>query len=557
MDYNNLTFLQQSFHQDLPEMRSLFLRNCNIKTIKSDAFQKVSGIQHLYLDSNEIQELENGTFDDLSDLLYLYLSNNKITYLQPGIFSSLKNMIALYLRYNRLTEIPDGSFKGVSQLRWLDLGFNTIANISKEALDGSVYLRKLDLQNNLLTSVPSFKSKIRLQMLRLGGNRIRKLSSSSFSRNFRAVRELYFDNVGLQKVTSSAFSRLRRLDVLDFRNNSLTSLSVSQLKSSMTVYLSGNPWKCDCSIAELYIRLLMSKKKDPEQEVQCKSPKDFEGRSLTTTNILNLKCKSYAADTTTYSPANQTEQSLINTSPSVVTTTKKVTTFKTTTPTSTMWNNIIEDDPCLADDISNVLVKPLGEDSLVVSWSSFRDYRYFQIDYSTDDHKDTLRISGEQTRVQLFHLFPGTTYSVCIIPQNGDIITCKNPNSKQCASGQTSGLPETAHHIHSPPMATTSPFVIIGSTMAGVVILAAAVIAVYTMRTKNFQFQRYHNEDERDGNKEEETDPYKWDGAYENIDEDTHVYVTSSSLWGMDNNKLDCNLAQPMPLPSVPKYVPL
>lgn len=93
--------------------------------------------------------------------------------------------------------------------------------------------------------------------------------------------------------------------------------------------------------------------------------------------------------------------------------------------------------------------------------------------------------------------------------------------------------------------------------MAGVVILAAAVIAVYTMRTKNFQFQRYHNEDERDGNKEEETDPYKWDGAYENIDEDTHVYVTSSSLWGMDNNKLDCNLAQPMPLPSVPKYVPL
>lgn len=220
----------------------------------------------------------------------------------PGIFSSLKNMIALYLRYNRLTEIPDGSFKGVSQLRWLDLGFNTIANISKEALDGSVYLRKLDLQNNLLTSVPSFKSKIRLQMLRLSGNRIRKLSSSSFSRNFRAVRELYFDNVGLQKVTSSAFSRLRRLDVLDFRNNSLTSLSVSQLKSSMTVYLSGNPWKCDCSIAELYIRLLMSNKKDPEQEVQCKSPKDFEGRSLTTTNVSVLGLQSTHSPST-HSPS--------------------------------------------------------------------------------------------------------------------------------------------------------------------------------------------------------------------------------------------------------------
>ncbi|CAJ0931556.1 unnamed protein product [Ranitomeya imitator] len=285
MDYNNLTFLQQSFHQDLPEMRALFLRNCNIQTIKPDTFQKVTGIQHLYLDANEIQELENGTFEDLSNLLYLYLQKNKIVHLQPDIFSPLKNLIALYLTDNLLAEISDGSLNGLTQLRWLDLGFNMISNISKEAFKASVYLRKLDLQNNLLTSVPPFKSIISLQVLRLSGNRIRKLSSTSFSRNLKSVSELYVDNMGLKRVSSLALRRLRRLDVLDLRNNSLTSLSVSKLKSSTTIYLTGNPWKCDCSIAELYIRLLMGKKNDPEQEVQCKSPKGLEDRSLTTINV--------------------------------------------------------------------------------------------------------------------------------------------------------------------------------------------------------------------------------------------------------------------------------
>ncbi|XP_075688426.1 leucine-rich repeat transmembrane protein FLRT3-like [Rhinoderma darwinii] len=554
MDYNNLTFLQQSSHWDLPELRSLYLRNCNIKTIKSDAFQKVTGIEHLHLDSNEIEEFQDDTFADLSNLLFLYLQKNKISYLQPGIFSSLKSLSALYLKYNLLTEVSDGTLKCLTQLRWLDLGFNMISNISKDAFNDTIYLRKLDLQNNLLTSVPSFfKSKINLQMLRLTGNRIRKLSSASFSRNMKTLRELYVDNMGLKKVASLAFSRLRRLDVLDLRNNSLTSLSVSQLKSSTIVYFTGNPWKCDCSIAELYIRLLLGNKNGPEQEVTCKSPKGFEGRSLTTINILNLKCKSFVVDTTTLSPSYQTEG---NTSP-VVTTTKEVTTYKETTPISTLWINVIEDDPCLADDISDILMKPMGEDSLDVSWSSSRDYRYFQIDYSTGDHKDKLQISGEQTHVQLFYLFPGTSYLVCIIPQNKDIMTCKNPKPKQCASGQTSELPEIAYHIHSPAPSHTSPFVIIGSAAAGIVILAAAIFAVYTLRSSNFQFKQYHNEDETDSSKQENSDPYKWDGAYENIDEDRHVYVTASSLWGMDNDKLDCSLADPIPLPSFPKYVSL
>ncbi|XP_044157642.1 chondroadherin-like [Bufo gargarizans] len=553
MDYNNLTFLQQSFHQDLPELRSLYLRNCSIKTVKSDAFQKVTGVQHLFLDSNEIQEFENGTFDNLSNLLYLYLQENKIRYLQPGIFSPLKNLIALYLRNNLLTEISDGSLKGLTQLRWLDLGINMITKLSKEAFADSK-LRKLNLQNNLLTSVPSLKNRINLQTLHLSGNRIGKLSSASFSRNFRTVRELYLDNMELKDVSSSAFRRLRRLDVLDLRNNSLTSLPVSQLKSSTIIYLSGNPWECDCSITELYIRLLMSKKNKPEQEVLCKSPKGLEGRSLTTINILDLNCKSFVDETTTFFPASQTNQ-LINSASSVVTTTKEVTTYKTSTPTSTTWINILEEDPCLADDIANVSVKATGEDSLEVSWSCSRVYTYFQINYGTGEDKDTLYISGAQTNIELFHLFPGTTYSVCIVPQNRDGMTCENPKPKQCASGQTSGLPETAYHAHSPPKATTSPFVIIGSTVAGVVILAAVLITAYAMRPTNFNFQRYHNEDEMDGYKQEETDPYKWDSAYENVDEARHVYVTTSSLWVMDNDKLDCSLAEP--ISSVPNYASL
>ncbi|KAM9324522.1 uncharacterized protein PAF06_000575 [Gastrophryne carolinensis] len=556
LQHNTFASLNQSFLQDLPELRSLFLSNCAMEAIQSDAFQRVTGIQHLYLDSNELHSFEEGTFDNLSSLIYLHLERNKIDYLRPGIFSTMKKLNALYLSHNLLKELPDNSFKGLTQLRWLDLGFNMLLNISRKALSDTRNLRRLNLEMNNLTSIPSLP-KGSLQMLRLSGNTIKRLSNVSFRRQMKSLTELYMDNMGLEKVTNSFFSRLRLVDVIDLRNNSLASLPVSQLRTFTKVYLTGNPWRCDCSITDLYVRQLLGRINDPEQQVLCQSPKAMEGRSLSSINILKLTCE----ETTTPVSRSLTDSPLINRPTSVVvaTTTTTRTSTATTTPSTpthrSTSGNVLEEDACLADQVSSISVMSLSEEALEVSWSASKEFFYFQILYSGGEDRKTLQITGEQTQIHLYSLQPGTTYTVCVIPQNTAAMICQTPKPKQCATGQTHIVPAQASHIYSPPKMTTSPFVIVGSSVAAVVLLAAIVFTVYSMRLPKFGFQRYHNEDGSEWNRKQDNDPYKLEGI--DTEDDRHIYVTASSFWGTDNGILDCSLAEPIPVPAVPQYVTL
>ncbi|KAM4722832.1 uncharacterized protein WCC33_009001 [Rhinophrynus dorsalis] len=563
---NSFSVLETSFLRDLPDLRGLYLSECRISSIESGAFQEVDSIRHLHLDSNQLKELKNGTFKNLSNLLYLHLENNKISYLIPGIFLPLKKLSVLYLNHNLLSDLPDGSLSGLAQLRWLDLGFNILSDIAYSSFYSMNNLRRLNLEMNNITSVPSsVRLRSGLQMLRLSGNYIKRLSTLSFGRNLRTLTELYLDMVGLERVSSLTFRRLSMLEVLDLRNNSLEYLPVSRIKIFTKIYLTGNPWKCDCSLIGLHTRLQLTKVMDKDQQAECQSPKALQGQSLINVNLGKLTCPAFGEDnlTTTATPGTIEQSALPQPSKHPVTTTSKSTAvvYKTPPPrpvfSSTPRNNIAEVwDPCLADHISNVLVRPTGEETLEVSWSVSGDFSQFEIYYNAGQEKSSLHIIGGLTNIQINHLHPGTTYTVCIVPQNVDINKCRNPKYRQCAEGRTEGIFQQPHAVYSPPV-STSPFLILGVSITIVVLVAISIFTVYIMKSRNINFQRYYNEEEDEGSRRQELDPYKWDGVYENIDDDRHVYVTASSLWGMDNDKLDCSLAEPVSLPSVPKYVTL
>ncbi|OCT85509.1 leucine-rich repeat-containing protein 15 [Xenopus laevis] len=561
---NFFSELHDHFLQDLPELRGLYLSNCGINNIDEDAFQSVKSISYLHLDRNRLGDLQEGTFSNLSSLIYLHLESNQITSIREGLFAPLKKLSALYLSNNLLQELTDGSLNGLTQLRWLDLGFNMISRISNQSFSAVTNLRKLNLERNNLTGVPwAIRRKSGLQMLRLSGNGIKRLSSSSFGRSLRFITELYLDSLGLEKLTSMTFMKLRLLKELDLRNNSLQSLSVSKVKIFTKIYLTGNPWRCDCSLIGLHTRLQQAKNLDVEQQAQCDTPKALKGQSLINISLLKLTCPVLGEDVpvTPSTPISSEPNGLAKTSIRSVMKTMKPTTvaYKISpkpTPHPTAGNNKIEEevqDPCLAEHISNVAVKPAEQGSLDVSWSVHGDYKQFEIRYSTEQEKSSLNIVGDLTNIRLYHLHPGSSYRVCIVPQNVIITKCQLPKTRQCADGQTDGVPEQAYHVYSPPK-STSPVVTIGVSVGLVALVAAAIFAVYTLRSHKIQFQRYYNEDRAEGSRKQETDPYKWDGVYENIDDDRHVYVTAASLWGMDNEILDCSLAEPNPLSSVPKY---
>ncbi|MEE6522599.1 hypothetical protein FKM82_021205 [Ascaphus truei] len=566
LQHNNFSVLPNSFVADLPLLNGLYLSDCNIGTIQAGAFQELNTLRHLYLDRNQLDDLEENTFKNLSSLLYLHLEYNRLSYLHPGVFSSLNKLNALYLSHNLLTELSDSSLGGLAQLRWLDLGFNLLPNMSSQSLSGMNNLRRLNIEMNNLSSIPSTVRSLKgLQVLRLSGNRIRRLSIVSFGRRLRFLTELYLDSLGLEKLSSLAISRLKLLEVLDLRNNSLETLSLSAFKIFTKIYLAGNPWRCDCTLIMLRTSLKMRWiEAEQQKQARCQSPDALQGQSLVDVELQKLTCPPYEKDfiltTATHGAHEEGKAPQPSMYPIAATTTATayITALARILVLSTPVENAVVEflDPCLADHISDVLARPRGEESMEVSWSISGDYNQFEIRYNAGADQNVLLIIGVPTQVRLYNLHPGTAYTVCIVPQNKDIRKCQAPQSRQCAEGQTDGVPAQAHTVYSPPK-PTSPFLIIGVSIAVVVLVVGAIFTVYTLRSGNLKFQRYYNEYGGEGSRRLAPDAYKLDGVYENIDEDRHVYVTASSLWGMDNEKLDCSLAEPVPFQAVPKYVTL
>lgn len=213
-----------------------------------------------------------------------------------GAFSSLKQLSSLDLRYNRLTELSNQALKGLQQLRQLHLSANLIANLSARALPRN--LRILYLDQNQLDKVPgTIRSSMTLSTLHLSGNHISRLTSLSFGRRLRSLEQLFLDNLHLKRISTLAFKRLHRLEVLSLRNNSLESLpSLESLKYLSILYLTGNKWQCDCKL----IWLCTWQKKAIRREcspVECSSPKALQGQLLMNTEASNYPIYDYRAHT--------------------------------------------------------------------------------------------------------------------------------------------------------------------------------------------------------------------------------------------------------------------
>lgn len=94
-----------------------------------------------------------------------------------------------------------------------------------------------------------FKTEHRSAALYLSGKNVTKLPETSIY-NYSSAHELYLDNNQLDDLIISRLPE--NLTILDIRNNSFKFLKpeviefLEQRKESLLVYLSGNPWDCDC-----------------------------------------------------------------------------------------------------------------------------------------------------------------------------------------------------------------------------------------------------------------------------------------------------------------------
>ncbi|QSL65130.1 hypothetical protein MERGE_002435 [Pneumocystis wakefieldiae] len=213
--YNKLTFLT-----GCPKtIRNMNLQNNNLSSLTG--FSHLTNIQYLNLSNNEIQSLKG--LNVLVHLRQLDVSNNKISSLD-GI-EKLDGLLDLSLSHNLLCDI-DLSDCDLPKLEQLDLCCNKIKRF--KGVDNLQNLTILNLDKNNLSSFYAEKKMLKLRVLKLSKNSLKKFNP----KNFPNLRILSLDNNSLQDINE--IKSLGKLEKLSIRNQKLGKLNL-QLNSLMNI----------------------------------------------------------------------------------------------------------------------------------------------------------------------------------------------------------------------------------------------------------------------------------------------------------------------------------
>uniref|UniRef100_A0A8D2J678 Uncharacterized protein n=1 Tax=Varanus komodoensis TaxID=61221 RepID=A0A8D2J678_VARKO len=263
--FHNLLFLNLNGNlltniPDLPNsLLSLKLNRNQLKMLKFEDMKQLANLSELCLSENQLSSVDGMQF--LSSLTRLELSGNKLQIIPIGLPATLQKIDCS----NNLIEIIKvQEFQDLQGLKHLFLDNNMVTTFEDGALEKCTLLSNLALEKNQLTSIP-LRLPHTLARLDLKGNSIRRIEE--------------------QELTN-----LMHLQVLNLRNNKISTLNYSLLKylpRLRYLYLDGNPWNCTCDLLRTR-RVLMAKGTDVKGG-QCSSPAESQGESwMSSKRILHL-----------------------------------------------------------------------------------------------------------------------------------------------------------------------------------------------------------------------------------------------------------------------------
>ncbi|XP_014818197.1 PREDICTED: platelet glycoprotein Ib alpha chain isoform X1 [Calidris pugnax] len=165
--------------QDLPMDTGILLLSANrLVSVSINTFLPLTQLQDLDLSDNGLVDLHMGP--QLQSLRELILSRNALGAL-PAL-QGLPKLTRLAVAHNSLSELAPRAFLAVKELQDLDLRGNQLRTLPQEVFEGLRALKDLDLSDNLLEELPRelLQSLQKLETLWLSGNRLRTLPTGFF-----------------------------------------------------------------------------------------------------------------------------------------------------------------------------------------------------------------------------------------------------------------------------------------------------------------------------------------------------------------------------------------
>ena len=276
LHHNQLTSVPKGLAKTLKYID--FRRNF-IKYVGKTSLKGLTSLAELHLNQNNLTNhgLSPLAFEDTQSLRVLILSNNLLTKFPENLPSSLR---LLRLNNNRINFVSRMALQRLKNLVTLDLSNNFLfqEGFQKHSLSSLTYLSELDLRQNLLTELPPNLPE-NIQELMLSHNQIEYLYSHESDKH-------------------GSFDSVKNLVSVDLSSNNLKSVETRALVNLrlQSVQLHNNPWVCDCHLRYLKEWIVNSKMVTPNSKINCLSPPEFAGVSLTNLDEEALKCKTRIAN---------------------------------------------------------------------------------------------------------------------------------------------------------------------------------------------------------------------------------------------------------------------
>ncbi|XP_068916358.1 insulin-like growth factor-binding protein complex acid labile subunit [Tenebrio molitor] len=246
----------------LSHLEKLSLSNCGLTRLP-DTFRNFKSLQELDISHNPLDDAFVKILTPLEKLEYLNMGYSNLSHIAPTSFSKMTNMKRLVLSGNDLYSLEAGLFGNLTKLESLELNLCGL----RRAINATLFFNNFtytDLTELKLAGNPLQVSKFG-PLLPKQLSRLENLDLSNCNLTFLPTDAFYWTrNITTLILSGNHFSTpddllflvlLPKLKVLDLRYNNLTRFLPKYLVENPkieTLKLVGNPWKCDCSIAELW-----------------------------------------------------------------------------------------------------------------------------------------------------------------------------------------------------------------------------------------------------------------------------------------------------------------